>query len=70
MRTDRLARCGVTAVFNVVGAEGVPGDGYSLLDRAIDDCMRAGNECFARQAEAIQQQMLLEPMIGSFNATG
>ncbi len=64
--THRLANYGVKAVFHVAGTEGVPGDGYSLLDDAIDDCVRGVFEVFARQTETMQLRTLLLPMIGSF----
>jgi len=64
--THRLASHGVKAVFHVAGTEGVPGDGYRLLDDAIDDCVRGVFDVFTEQSEAMQLQTLLMPMIGSF----
>ena len=65
-RTHRLADHGVKAVFHVAGTEGLPGDGYRLLDEAVDDCVRSAFDAFAEQAAAMQLQTMLLPMIGSF----
>ena len=64
--THALQKQGVGAVFHVAGTNGTPGDGYELLDDAVDDCVRGVFDAFAEQAEPMQLQTMLLPMLGSF----
>jgi len=66
--THALAEYGVKAVLHVAGTVGVPGKGYRLLDDEVVDCVRGVFDTFHRQAEAMQLQAVLLPMIGSFMA--
>jgi hypothetical protein len=64
--THALQKQGVKALFHVAGTQGAPGDGYELLDEAVDDCVRGVFDAFAEQAQAMRLETLLLPMFGSF----
>lgn len=65
---NQLARRGIKRVLHLAALHGSVGNGYSLSDDIVDDCVRNVFNTFAELAETEPLESILLPMIGAYTS--